>query len=56
MMPALAFFEAGMLRTKNSLSIISQILAGMSLCFIMWYLFGFSLVFGADNGGVIGKK
>lgn len=29
MMPALAFFEAGLLRAKNSLSIITQVMTGM---------------------------
>jgi Amt family ammonium transporter len=49
MMPALAFFEAGLLRSKNTLSLITQILAGLVILSVMWDLFGFSLVYGPDQ-------
>eukprot|EP01092_Planopodium_desertum_P005318 TRINITY_DN2236_c0_g1_i3.p1 TRINITY_DN2236_c0_g1~~TRINITY_DN2236_c0_g1_i3.p1 ORF type:complete len:484 (-),score=42.74 TRINITY_DN2236_c0_g1_i3:107-1528(-) len=55
MMPGLAFFEAGLLRTKNSLTIITQILPGIALMGVMWHIFGFTLVFGDDVGGFIGN-
>lgn len=45
---------AGLLRTKNTLSIIAQVLGGQVVLAFMWDLFGYSLVFGADHGGVIG--
>lgn len=54
MMPALSFFEAGLLRKKNSLSIISQIFMGICVLTLLWYVFGFSLVYGNDHGGIIG--
>lgn len=54
MMPALAFFEAGLLRRKNTLSIITEIFVGLASMQVMWYLGGFSLVFGQDHGGFIG--
>lgn len=54
MMPALAFFEAGLLRRKNTLSIITEVFVGLALMQVMWYLGGFSLVFGGDYGGFIG--
>ncbi|KAL6073060.1 Ammonium transporter [Balamuthia mandrillaris] len=54
MMPALAFFEAGLLRAKNTLSIITQIFVGIALMAVLWHLIGFTLVFGPDYGGMIG--
>ena len=54
MMPALAFFEAGLLRRKNTLSIITEVFVGLALMQLMWYFGGFSLVFGKDLGGFIG--
>lgn len=55
MMPALAFFEAGLLRSKNSLSIITQVISGCILLGFLWDIFGYSLVFGPDLGGFIGS-
>src|SRR3990167_7245366 len=54
MMPALAFFEAGLLRRKNTLSIITEVFVGLAMMQVMWYFGGFSLVFGKDYGGFIG--
>mmetsp|Transcript_19946 Transcript_19946/g.45938 ORF Transcript_19946/g.45938 Transcript_19946/m.45938 type:complete len:494 (-) Transcript_19946:133-1614(-) len=54
MSPALAFFEAGMLRSKNTLSIISQIFVGNVLLSVMWLVCGYSLSFGTSFLGVIG--
>ena len=54
MMPALGFFEAGLLRRKNTLSIITEVFVGLSAMQFMWYMIGFSLVFGTDHGGFIG--
>ena len=54
MMPALAFFEAGLLRRKNTLSIITEVFVGLALMQFMWYMGGFSLVYGTDLGGFIG--
>uniref|UniRef100_A0A7S0W7E8 Ammonium transporter n=1 Tax=Hemiselmis tepida TaxID=464990 RepID=A0A7S0W7E8_9CRYP len=54
MSPALAFFEAGMLRSKNTLSIISQVFVGNVLLSVMWLFFGYSLSFGTSILGVIG--
>jgi Amt family ammonium transporter len=50
MMPALAFFELGLLRLKNSLSIINQVFGGLIVLGFMWMVFGFSLVFGDSIG------
>ncbi|GAM24906.1 hypothetical protein SAMD00019534_080810, partial [Acytostelium subglobosum LB1] len=55
MMPALAFFEAGLLRSKNTLSIITQIISGIVVLTVMWQAFGYSLTFGPDQAGIIGN-
>lgn len=55
MMPALAFFEGGLLRSKNTLSFITQIFSGIVALGFLWDIFGYSLVFGTDHGGVIGS-
>lgn len=55
MIPGLALFEAGLLRLKNSVSIMTQCLAGLILLASLWILLGFTLTFGPDVGGVIGN-
>jgi Amt family ammonium transporter len=54
MTPALALFEAGLLRAKNAVSLMMQCWTGLCVLSIMWYLFGFSLSLGPDHGGFIG--
>ncbi|MDQ4074027.1 MAG: ammonium transporter [Thermoproteota archaeon] len=54
MTPALGFFEAGLLRLKNSLSVIMQTLTGLALLSTMWFVIGFTLVFAPDVNGIIG--
>ncbi|MEM2785704.1 MAG: ammonia channel protein, partial [Candidatus Nitrosotenuis sp.] len=55
MIPALGLFEAGLLRKKNTVSIFMQIFTGLALLSVMWFIFGFSLVFGPDTGGIAGN-
>ena len=52
MCPALAFFEAGMLRSKNTISIVNQIFAGNVILSMMWLVIGFSLSFGPSIGSL----
>lgn len=55
MTPALGFFEAGMLRLKNSLSVIMQTFTGLALLSTLWFIIGFTLTFGPDMSGFIGN-
>lgn len=55
MIPALGLFEAGLLRAKNTTSIISQVFGGTVVLALMWDLFGFSLTYGKTIGGLIGN-
>jgi Amt family ammonium transporter len=54
MTPALAFFYAGMVRKKNVLSTLNLSFIMIGLISIQWVLFGYSLAFGSDIGGLIG--
>nr|WP_240534884.1 ammonium transporter [Pedobacter aquae] len=54
MTPGLAFFYGGMVRKKNVISTMLQSFVCMGLITILWMVFGFSLAFGEDIGGIIG--
>ncbi|MCX7681386.1 MAG: ammonium transporter [Anaerolineae bacterium] len=54
MTPALAFFYGGMVRKKNVLSTLNLSFIMMALISIQWLLYGYSLAFGTDHGGLIG--
>jgi Amt family ammonium transporter len=54
MTPALGFFEAGLIRSKNSLSILMQTFSGLAILSTLWFVIGFTLTFSAGspfNGG-----
>lgn len=46
--PGLALFYGGLVRTKNMASVLTQILAVAALAMVMWVMFGYSLAFGGD--------
>ena len=54
MTPALALFYGGMARRKNVLSTLTLSFVFMALVGVQWVLFGYSLAFGKDIGGLIG--
>ena len=55
MIPALALFEAGLLRKKNAVSVFMQVFFGLAFLSMMWFVFGFSIAFGPDEtGGMAG--
>jgi Amt family ammonium transporter len=54
MTPALALFYGGMVRRKNVLSTIMMSFAIIALVSILWVVYGYTLSFGPDKGGVIG--
>ena len=55
MVPGLALFYGGMVRRKNVLSTIMMSFSMLGLVGILWVLYGYTLSFGPDLGGVIGK-
>ena len=54
--PAAGIAQAGMIRRKNSLSILMQVLTGLVIGSIMWFCFGFSITFGPTCLGLIGNN
>src|SRR5574341_19846 len=52
--PGLALFYGGMVRPKNALGTIMQSFIIMALISVQWVLWGYSLAFGPDKGGIIG--
>jgi Amt family ammonium transporter len=52
MTPGLAFFYGGMVRKKNVISTMLQSFVCMGLITIIWVVFGFSMAFGTDVGGL----
>ncbi len=52
-LPGLALFYGGLVRTKNVLSVLAQCLGITGLVTLLWWAFGYSLVF-APGGGILG--
>ena len=55
MTPALGFFYGGLVRRKNLVSTIVQCLIIFAVVSLVWALWGYSLAFGPNVGGVIGN-
>jgi Amt family ammonium transporter len=55
MTPGLALFYGGMVRRKNVLSTKMMSFALLGVVGLLWVLYGYSLSFGPDAGGVIGN-
>ncbi len=51
--PGLALFYGGLVRAKNMLSVLMQVLVVFSLITVLWAVYGYSLAFGGE-GAVIG--
>ena len=50
--PGLALFYGGLVRAKNILSVLSQVLAGFCMIALLWVIYGYSLAFGGTEGGI----
>jgi ammonium transporter, Amt family len=55
MTPGLAFFYGGMVNKKNVISTMLQSYICLAVITVIWFIFGFSLVFGKSFGGFIGN-
>lgn len=56
MTPGLAFFYAGMVRSRNSLAMMQHNFISLGVVTLTWVLFGYTLAFGTDaGGGVLGN-
>jgi Amt family ammonium transporter len=52
MLPGLALFYGGLVRSKNVLSTVMHSFFGLALVSVVWVVVGFSLAFGPDLGGL----
>src|SRR6476469_5051724 len=52
MTPGLAFFYGGMVNKKNVISTMLQSFICLAIITVIWFVFGFSLVFGKSTGGI----
>ena len=50
--PGLALFYGGLVRTKNALSVLTQVMAIVALVGVLWVLYGYSLALGDSNGSL----
>jgi len=53
--PGLALFYGGLVRRKNALGTIMHSFIILALITVQWALWGYSLAFGPDRGGIIGS-
>jgi Amt family ammonium transporter len=54
MTPALGFFYGGLVRRKNVLATLMHSFFMLALISVQWVLWGYTLAFGPDHGGLIG--
>src|SRR5215831_13972690 len=52
--PGLAFYYGGLVRSKNVISTMVQSFGILCVVSLVWVVCGFTLAFGPDRGGVIG--
>ena len=52
--PGLALFYGGLVRSKNMLSVLSQVFMIVALVSIMWVIYGYSMAFTTGPDGLIG--
>jgi ammonium transporter, Amt family len=55
MVPALAFFYGGLVRKKNLVSTLVQCITIFAVVSLVWFFWGYSLVFGDSLNGFIGN-
>ncbi|MDH5428949.1 MAG: ammonium transporter [Nitrospirota bacterium] len=53
--PGLALFYGGMVRSKNVLSTMIHSFIAICIVSVVWVLWGYSLAFGPDVGGIVGN-
>ena len=51
--PGLALFYGGLVRTKNMASVLTQVLAVAALAMLLWVMYGYALSFGGDANKII---
>jgi Amt family ammonium transporter len=54
-LPGLAIFYGGMAKAKDTLNTIAMVFTAYAIASVVWIVYGYSLAFGTDIGGVIGS-
>jgi Amt family ammonium transporter len=54
-LPGLAVFYGGMAKVKDTLNTIAMVFTAYAIASVVWIVYGYSLAFGTDIGGVIGS-
>jgi Amt family ammonium transporter len=54
MTPGLALFYGGMARSKSVLNMLMMSFSALGIVSVLWVLYGYSIAFGATNGGLFG--
>jgi Amt family ammonium transporter len=54
-LPGLAVFYGGMAKVKDTLNTIAMVFTAYAIVSVVWIVYGYSLAFGTDIGGVIGS-
>jgi len=54
-LPGLAIFYGGLAKAKDTLNTIAMVFTAYAIASVVWVIYGYSLAFGADIGGVIGS-
>src|SRR5688572_27882690 len=55
MTPGLALFYGGMVRAKSVLNMLMMSFVSLGVVSVLWVLYGYSLVFSGDLGGIVGN-
>ncbi len=55
MIPGLAFFYGGMVRSKSVLNMLMMVMGAAFVVGILWVFYGFSMTFGTSNSGLVGN-
>ena len=50
--PGIGLFYGGLVRTKNSLSVLAQCLMVFAICYILWVVAGYTLAFGGTDNAL----
>ena len=53
-LPGLALFYGGLVRSKNMLSVLMQVMVTFSLIVVLWFIYGYSLAFTEGNAYIGG--
>jgi len=54
-LPGLAIFYGGLAKAKDTLNTIAMVFTAYAIASVVWVIYGYSLAFGTDVGGVIGS-